>query len=799
MTDDKNRCLVTGLGVICAIGNNVEETWKNALNSVSGIHKTTSVDTKDCYADLAAEVSCDNLDENIENPDEKDRATKFCIRAAKEALKDAGLTKFNDDPRVSVIMGSCVGGVASIEKYYNDGQKDVSQIAKMPIGAIASNVAEETGAAGLVTNIGNACAAGTMSISVACDLIRAGKADVVIAGGADSFASVPYSGFLALHALDENGCSPFNHCHGITLGEGSGVVIVESYEHAKARGAKSYCEVLGGAVTQDAHHITAPREDGLCQIEAIERAIKKSGIKKSDIGYVNAHGTGTGKNDGAEFLSLHAVFDKENPTVSASSTKALTGHCLGAAGSIEAVFSIKALTENTVLPTLGFSEEDKVALKEKAGTLDFAQNVPHAKELTAVMSNNFAFGGTDASIIYSKIPGDVSSQSAKDKAVCVTGFGIVSPLGNTKEAYIEAVKNNVKVSEANLHSSVGLDDYNANGLKMAFTRKLDNMSQLMAVSGVQALKDAGITVGPENEKDIGIIIGTSEGALGPTYEFQELISKEGNAKGSAFKFPHTVYNAAGGYLSITTGVKGYGATVTQGPSSGLTSIAYGLNLLRDGQEKVIMAAGLDENTEVLTDLYKKMGYLADKAVGPYDEADGFVMSDGAVSMMMEEEDYAKARGGKIYCHVLGYGNGRKNVKFGKLESSGSALDAAIKDALKDANTSPDEITAIFGFADGCKAVDDIEISSYKNVFGEKFASIPLVEVKERCGEGRAASATLQASHAAMMLGGLIESDTAYRFTADGLKREKLSSSDLGKVLVTSFSSGGSYVAVVLGK
>lgn len=799
MTQDKNRCVVTGLGVICAIGNDVEETWKNALNSVSGIHKTVSVDTKDCYADLAGEVHCDTLDQGIDNPEEKDRATKFCIRAAKEALADAGLTKFNNDPRVSVIIGSCVGGVVSIENYYNNGQKDVNEIAKMPIGAIASKVAEDTGAAGVVTNIGNACAAGTMSISVACDLIRSGKADVVIAGGADSFASVPYSGFLALHALDENGCSPFNHCHGITLGEGSGIVIVESYEHAKARNAKTYCEVLGGAVTQDAHHITAPREDGLCQIEAIERAIRNSGIKKSDIGYVNAHGTGTGKNDGAEFVSLHAVFDKENPGLSASSTKALTGHCLGAAGSIEAVFSIKALTTNTVLPTLGFSEEDKVALKEKAGTLDFAQNVPHAKELTAVMSNNFAFGGTDASIIYSKIPGDVVSQPAKDKPIAVTGFGIVSPMGNSKEAYLEGVKNGFKPAEKSIHSAVGLDDYNAVGLKMAFTRKLDNMSQLMAVSGVAALKDAGITVTEENEKDIGIIIGTSEGALGPTYEFQELISKEGNAKGSAFKFPHTVYNAAGGYLSITTGVKGYGATVTQGAGSGLTSIAYAVNVLRDGQEKVMMAAGLDENTEVLTDLYSKLGYVSDKVVAPYSGADGFVMSDGAVSMMMEEEDYAKARGAKVYCHVLGYGNGRKNVKFGKLAGSGEGLDAAIADALKDSNTSLDEITALFGFADGFKVVDDIETESYKRVFGDKLASLPVVQIKERTGEGRAAAATLQAAHAAMMLGGLIPSDDAYLLTSEGVKKTKVESSSLGKVLVTSFSSGGSYTAVVLGK
>ena len=195
----------------------------------------------------------------------------------------------------------------------------------MPISSIAPQVAGQCHAGGVVTNIANACAAGTISIAYACELIRAGKADVVLAGGSDTFAAVPYAGFLSLHALDADGCSPFNRCTGITLGEGSGVVVVESYEHAKARNAKMYCEVLGAGVSSDAHHITAPRPDGEGQMEAINRAIKNSGLKKSDIGYVNAHGTGTAKNDDAEFLSLHTIFDGENNNLSVSSTKAMTG------------------------------------------------------------------------------------------------------------------------------------------------------------------------------------------------------------------------------------------------------------------------------------------------------------------------------------------------------------------------------------------------------------------------------------------------------------------------------------------
>ena len=306
MTENNNRAVITGLGMICAIGNSVDEAWNNAINSVSGIHKTTTLDTTDCYADLAAEVKCDTLGD-FEGSEDADRSAQLCIKAAEEAMKDAGLDDFAGDPKASVIIGSCVGGAVSISDYYEHGKK-ASDVTKMPISSIAPQVAGQCHAGGVVTNIANACAAGTISIAYACELIRAGKADVVLAGGSDTFAAVPYAGFLSLHALDADGCSPFNRCTGITLGEGSGVVVVESYEHAKARNAKMYCEVLGAGVSSDAHHITAPRPDGEGQMEAINRAIKNSGLKKSDIGYVNAHGTGTGMRAVSSVVSSTVFF-----------------------------------------------------------------------------------------------------------------------------------------------------------------------------------------------------------------------------------------------------------------------------------------------------------------------------------------------------------------------------------------------------------------------------------------------------------------------------------------------------------
>ena len=790
MTELKNRCVITGLGMINAIGNSVDECFTNAKNSVSGIEETTSVDTKDCYAKLAAEVKHFDL-ASIKNTEGMDRVSKFAIKAATEAMADAKLTDFENNTRVSVIMGSCVGGAVSIAHYYENNH-DVDDIKRMPISRIANDVASYFHAGGVVTNIANACAAGTISIAYACDLIRSNKADIVLAGGTDAFASVPYAGFLALHALDENPCSPFNHCTGITLGEGSGVVVVESYEHAKKRQTKMYCEVLGSGVSSDAHHITAPREDGEGQMNAINWAIKTSGVDKKDIGYINAHGTGTAKNDNAEFLSLHTIFDGANNDLSVSSTKAMVGHCLGAAGAIEAVFSIKCLTENIILPTLRYSDEDLVNLKEKAGNIDFIPNKARNKELNTVMSNSFAFGGNNASIIFSKNEGNVNVKTV-NKKIAITGLGIVTPLGNGVSNYVEKI-NDFKPESTSISSAVARPDYDAFGLGMTF-RKHDNLSRLQVVSGMNALKDANYVINDETATKIGIVVGTSEGALGTCLNFQDNITEKGNVNGSAFNFPNTVYNAAGGYLSICSGIKGYNVTITNGAQSGLASIAYSMDILRKGTEEAVLATGTDENIEIINEIYAKENKIANTVNNAYDNKSGFTLSDGSVSILLEDEAVATKRGAKVYAHVTGYGMAHKSVDFLTIENSESALIDAINFALADANVKASDISAVVGFANGDKTIDNVECAGLTKVFGSGLNNLPVINIKDNIGEARSAGAALAASHAALLLSGDLKETNAY---VSG-KKTKISGSNLNKVLVISYGFGGSYTAIVVEK
>ena len=719
MPMNEKRCVITGLGIVSAIGHNTEECFEAALKGVSGITDVKSFDTADCYSHKGAEVDLTN--EELANG-RYDRTTALGIKAAGEAIKDAGLdTDSGDTSEIGVILGSCIAGAACVEKYYRqkcDGkQGEIEDLKQMPASVIAGNVADYYNAGGITANIVNACAAGTLSIALAIDLIRGGKGEIFLAGGCDSFSSLAFSGFHALRALDSTECSPFNHSEGITLGEGAGVLVVESYEHAVKRGAKIYCDVLGSGVSSDAYHITAPRPDGEGQMSVITRAVRNSGLKFTDIDYVNAHGTGTAKNDESEFLSLKTCF-AENDHISVSSTKSMTGHCLGAAGAIEAVMTVKALTEGKLPPTTGYTEEDLKVLAEKSGNIDFIANTPRERDIKYAMSNSFAFGGNNASIVFAKDP-NVLNLSCPKQELYVTGIGMVNG------EYDEATKSYV----ANLDT----DTFKAYGVKSAFLRKLDRLSQLQLLSGVRALEDAGITVSDDNAGIIGICIGTNEGPMTEIANFQKGIIRDGIDKGSAFAFPNTVYNAAGGYLSIFTGIKGYNATIANGFQSGLQSICAAVGVIMFGYENIMLASGTDECTDIDHEIYSDLGKIgAGKAT----------LGEGSVTCVIEKDSSATERGAKRYAKIAGFSSARDTSgdRSDNLRLSEASLTKVINNVLEEGGMKPEDVKCIYGFGNGIEEVDSFEMGVYRKIFG---GDIEVKLVKKDFGEARAASSSLQ--------------------------------------------------------
>ena len=719
MPMNEKRCVITGLGLVSAIGHNTEECFEAALNGVSGISDVKSFDTKDCYSHKGAEVDLSNGE--LANG-KYDRTTALGIKAAGEAIADAGLDMNSEEAsEIGVILGSCIAGAACVEKYYNQkckGEKgELEDLKAMPASVIAGNVADYFNAGGITANIVNACAAGTLSIALAIDLIRGGKGEIFLAGGCDSFSSLAFSGFHALRALDATDCSPFNHSEGITLGEGAGVLVVESYEHAVKRGAKIYCDILGSGVSSDAYHITAPRPDGEGQMSVIKRAVKNSGLKFTDIDYVNAHGTGTAKNDESEFLSLKTSFAK-NDHLSVSSTKSMTGHCLGAAGAIEAVMTVKALVEGKLPPTTGYSEEDLKVLAEKSGNIDFIANTPRQRDIKYAMSNSFAFGGNNASIVFAKDP-TVLNLSCPKQELYVTGIGMVNG------EYDEETRSYI----ANLDT----DTFKSYGVKSAFLRKLDRLSQLQLLSGVRALKDAGITVDQENEGIIGICIGTSDGPMTEIANFQKGIIRDGIDKGSAFAFPNTVYNAAGGYLSIFTGIKGYNATIANGFKSGLQSVCAAIGVIMFGYENIMLASGTDECTDIDYELYSDLGVMGEGKA---------TLGEGSVTCVIEKDSSARERGAKRYAKIAGFSSTRDTSgnRTDNLRLSEASLKKVIDNVLEEGRMKPEDVKCIYGFGNGMEEIDAFEMSVYKKIFGD---NIEVKLVKKDYGEARAASSSLQ--------------------------------------------------------
>lgn len=732
----KKRCVITGLGIVCPVGNNVEESWRNIQDGVSGIAKVTSVDTEGCYANLGGEVACDDLP-----APQYDRSARLCIKAATEAIADAGL-QGNTASEAGVIVGSCIGGAVSIDEYLTaqkEGKEDDSKISNMAASSIANNTASYLGLNGVTANIVNACAAGTMSIAYACDLIRSGNGSVFLAGGTDPFSSLAFAGFHALHALSIESCSPLNHSNGITLGEGSGILVVEEYEHAVARGAKIYCEVAGYGVNCDAYHITAPDPSGQGQMDVIRRALASAEVAPSDIAYVNAHGTGTAKNDEAEFLSLHTIFDGTN--VSVSSTKSMTGHCLGAAGAVEAVFTVKAVSDDVLPPTIGYSEEDKQVLAEKAGELDFVANDSRKKEIPMAMSNSFAFGGTNASIIFAKEAKE--QEEVFKRKIYITGFGQVLS-GDTDE--------NSNVANVTLE----MKDFTDRGVKLGVFRKLDKFSQLQLVSGIDALNSAGITVSEENERRIGTIIGTSAGPVTEVSNFQKNICEKGATAGSAFTFPNTVYNAAGGHFSIFTKTKGYCATVANGTQAGLQSVAYACDVLEKGNEDIMLAAGTDEGSDMVTYFYEHSGINGDRTLG-----------EGSSTIVLETADSAEKRQAHKFAEVAGYAC--THSAGTETYTEAQAMKDAIMKALERAGMDAAEIDEVYAVTSNqaAKAAEEA-------VLAEVFAGKEIIDVRETTGDCRAASANAQ----------LVEAATA------------IDSGSVKNALAVSYGCG-SYTAVVL--
>lgn len=407
------RVVITGLGAVTPVGNDVDTFWSSLKSGKNGIDLITKFDTSDLRAKLAAEVKDFDPTLYMDKAEVRrsDKFVQYSVASATQAVADSGIKGNVAPERFGVYYGTGVGGfdtfVAEHNAYLNRGAQRVSPhfIAKMIPNMGAGNIAIKFGAKGPCISISTACATGTSAIGEAYRAIKGGYADAIIAGGVDAAISpLAMAGFINCMALTEStdkdaASIPFDKRRsGFVMGEGAGAVIVEEYEHAVARGAKIYAEVCGYGSSCDAFHVTAPDSEAEASGRAIADCLKEAGegIDASKV-YINAHGTSTPLNDKTETKAIKNAFGEDAYKVHISSTKSMTGHLLGAAGAIEAIAAIKALEDNTIPPTIGYKESDEEC------DLDYTPNTALETELELAMSTSLGFGGHNACIGFKKV------------------------------------------------------------------------------------------------------------------------------------------------------------------------------------------------------------------------------------------------------------------------------------------------------------------------------------------------------------------------------------------------------------
>jgi len=411
---DSRRVVVTGLGLITPLGMGVETTWENLINGKSGIGKITCFDTSAFPTQIAGEVKNFNPEDFIEVKDIKkmDRFIHLAVAAATIALEGSGL-KITDDnaERVGVIVGSGIGGLGTIEHYHSvlleRGPRRITPffIPMLVINLASGQISIRFGAKGPNSAVSTACATGNHSIGDAFKIIQRGEADAMIAGGAEAVITpLGIGGFNAMKALStrnnepEKASRPFDiDRDGFVMGEGAGIMILENLQNAQERGAKIYAEVIGYGMTADAYHITSPSPGGEGAARCMAIALRSGGVEPSKIDYINAHGTSTKAGDELESNAIKTVFREHAHKVAISSTKSMTGHLLGAAGGVEAVFSVMSILNDIVPPTINLDKVDP-----ECGNLDYVPRTARKMPVNYVLSNSFGFGGTNACILLKK-------------------------------------------------------------------------------------------------------------------------------------------------------------------------------------------------------------------------------------------------------------------------------------------------------------------------------------------------------------------------------------------------------------
>lgn len=610
--------VITGLGVICAVGRDPEEFWARLTAGEGGITAVADERFAAFEARFAGQVPEEWIDGQLPAEDAGlDRTARLALVAARQAVAQASLGDLPAE-RFGLVLGKCQATPTAAGGY-------------QPMHATGDVVARKLGMAGPRILVSTACAAGGNAVGLAKDKILTGEADVVLAGGVDPLLFGTYAGFAGLQALSSRPCGPYSRSDGLNLGEGAAFLVVEALDSALARGVEPLAEVAGYGLSADAYHATAPDPTGRGGVTAMRRALADAGLDTDAVDYVNGHGTGTPANDAMEKKVMRAVFGERAPQVPTSSIKSFIGHTLGAAGAVEAVAAVLALRTATAPPTIGFTEE---AIAES--TLDFVPNVARPLDMDVVVSNNYAFGGNNASLVLRRPGGPREYDELPATEVVVTGLGPVTGLGTGIAEVAEAV--------ANGRTAVGAAP-SLEGRTFAprsLWRHMNNLSRMAIAASRLAWEDAGLKLPRAALDNVGVIFATAAGSVESTDGFDESVLANPN-KPAVLSFSNVVLNATGGAVCQTLGLRGPTTTICNGNASASIALDCAVETIRTGKADVVIVVAADEAP--------RPGDGAQ--VTPYDRDSGEATASASVALVVESAAHAAARGATPYARVLG--------------------------------------------------------------------------------------------------------------------------------------------------
>ncbi len=612
--------VITGVGVICAIGRDPHEFWQRLTAGEGGVTVVRDERFAAFEARHAGQVPDEWIDEQLSEQDSGlDRTARLALVAAGQAMRQAGLDAVEAD-RFGLVLGKCQATPTADGGY-------------QPMHATGDIIASRLRMRGPRILVSTACAAGGNAVGLAKDKILTGEADVVLAGGVDPLLFGTYAGFAGLQALSTGHCRPYSHSDGLNLGEGAAFLIVEPLDLALARGAVPLAEVAGYGLSADAHHATAPDPTGRGGVSAMRRALADAGLSIDDVDYVNGHGTGTPANDAMEKKVMRAVFGERAAAVPTSSIKSFVGHTLGAAGAVEAVASVLALRNSTAPPTIGF-DDDAIA----ESTLDFVPNTARPMPMNVVVSNNYAFGGNNVSLVL-RTPGEAREYTdLPEREVVVTGLGPVTGIGTGIAEVAEAIANGVQATGA--QPSLEGRTFAPRSL----WRHMNNLSRMSIAASRLALEDAGLKLTRADSENVGVIFATAAGSVESTGGFDESVLADPN-KPAVLSFSNVVLNATGGAVCQTLGLRGPTTTICNGGASASIALDCAVETIRAGKADVVIVIAADEAMAAAGDVTATVPYDQDSTAAPFGSA--------AVALIVEAAEHCAARGGTPYAKVLG--------------------------------------------------------------------------------------------------------------------------------------------------